>query len=277
MKISHDRIIYGNIFSEINSPEYDDCVLHLVCTGGNGSFRYNDELFTVKVNDIAVITMPSNVTDIEESGNMQCGYIIAPQKFLYSLLPPNNYGILGRVRLFSNPIIPVSDSDAQTFKTDLRAIADRLENGTHLYFQSMISGLIQTMIYDLFDFHARYIGDHTGFIAERPGYLLDRFFSLVNSGIAKTQREPKFYAEELNVSVKYLSDTIKRLTGECLSTHINRAAVSIIIEFLKDNKLSLMQISDEMQFCSPAYFSRYCVKHLGVSPSKFRINKTIKQ
>ena len=78
------------------------------------------------------------------------------------------------------------------------------------------------------------------------------------------------YAEQLNVTPKYLSDTIKRVTGTSVSTHINNAATAIALEYLKDNTLSVSQIADEINFSSLSYFSRFCVKHIGMSPVKFR-------
>lgn len=35
-------------------------------------------------------------------------------------------------------------------------------------------------------------------------------------------------------------------------------------------RLSLTQIADLMNFTSLSYFSRYCTKHLGQSPSEYR-------
>ncbi|MDE5974971.1 MAG: helix-turn-helix domain-containing protein, partial [Muribaculaceae bacterium] len=115
---------------------------------------------------------------------------------------------------------------------------------------------------------------------DRVGYITARFFSLIEGGRPKTQREVSHYASELNVTPKYLSDTIKRVTGANVSTHINTAATAIALEYLKNNKMSISQIADEMNFSSPNYFSRFCVKHIGMSPAKFRTagakNKTMR-
>ena len=58
-----------------------------------------------------------------------------------------------------------------------------------------------------------------------------------------------------------------------VSTYINRAAAAIIKSYLDDNGQSITQIADEMQFTSVSYFSRYCVKHLGMSPARYRMAK----
>lgn len=94
---------------------------------------------------------------------------------------------------------------------------------------------------------------------------------MIEAGRPKTQREVAYYAKELNVTSKYLSDTIIRVTGQSISSHINNAATSIIIEYLKYNQLSITQIADEMNFTSVSYFSRYWTKHIGISPAQYRL------
>jgi AraC-like DNA-binding protein len=39
---------------------------------------------------------------------------------------------------------------------------------------------------------------------------------------------------------------------------------------LDNPRISLTQIADRMNFSSLSYFSRYCTKHLGQSPSAYR-------
>ena len=78
------------------------------------------------------------------------------------------------------------------------------------------------------------------------------------------------YADRLNVSPKYLSATVKRVTGHSVTSFIDRHTVPILKNYLDDERLSLTQIADYMNFTSLSYFSRYCTKHLGMSPSQYR-------
>ena len=60
------------------------------------------------------------------------------------------------------------------------------------------------------------------------------------------------------------------MTGLSVTTYINRHTVPILKKYLDDERLSLTQISEMMDFTSLSYFSRYCTKHLGKSPSACR-------
>ena len=42
--------------------------------------------------------------------------------------------------------------------------------------------------------------------------------------------------------------------------------------YLNDERLSLTQIAEIMNFTTLSYFSRYCTKHLGQSPSEYRLS-----
>lgn len=264
----HDLVVFSEEFSLINSPAYYDCVVHLICTDGTGSFRYNDRIFTISENDIAVIAHPRLVTEVCFNDDFRCKYIAAPNKVIHNLLPANNYAIQGRVSLFDNPIIRVSDLDAARFRADVANIKNRIDNIDHRFYQELMGSLLQAMIYDLFDFHAK--TNENILTTDRVGYITAQFFTLIEGGRPKTHREVAHYAEQLNVTPKYLSDTIKRVTGTTVSTHINVAAKAIALAYLKDSTLSVSQIADEMNFSSLNYFSRFCVKHIGMSPTKFR-------
>ncbi|MDE7421648.1 MAG: helix-turn-helix transcriptional regulator [Muribaculaceae bacterium] len=264
----HEMIVFSEEFSLINSSAFYDCVVHLICTEGEGRFLYNDRRFSISKNDIAVISYPKLVSDISADENFHCEYVAAPDKFLHNLLPANNYSIQGCVSLFDNPIIKVSDRDAERFRIDLTNIKNRIENTDHRFYQELMGSLLQTMIYDLFDFHAK--TNENILTTDRVGYITTQFFTLIQGGRPKTQREVAHYAAQLNVTPKYLSDTIKRVTGKSASSYITNAATAIALSYLKANTLSISQIADEMNFSSPSYFSRFCMKHLGMSPIKFR-------
>lgn len=264
----HETIVFSRDFSLINSPAFYDCVVHVICIGGTGSFLYNDRHFMMSKNDIAVISRPRLVSSIRTDGQFSCEYVAAPDRFLNNLLPANSYAIQGGVSLFDNPIIKVSDANASRFRDDLDNIRKRVDNTDHRFYQELLGSLLQTMIYDLFDFHAK-TNDNI-LTTDRVGYITAQFFTLIEAGIPKTQREVSHYASRLNVSPKYLSDTIKRVTGTSVSTHINNAATAIALSYLKESSMSVSQIAEEMNFSSLSYFSRFCVKHIGISPAKFR-------
>lgn len=262
------KIAASTDFRKINSEDFYGCIVHLLCTSGEGGFVYNGKPFTIKKGDIAVVNQPQLACDIRQSEDFSCEYVVAPSKLLHGLLPANNFSIQGCILLFDDPVIHVSPEDAENFRCDLANIRRRISQQDHHFYDEMTGSLLQTMIYDLFDFQVK--SGATVLTTDRVGYITTQFFALLKSGKPGTEREVSYYADQLHVSPKYLSDTIKRVTGTSVSTYINRAAAAIIKSHLDDSSLSITQIADEMHFTSVSYFSRYCTKHLGMSPARYR-------
>ena len=93
---------------------------------------------------------------------------------------------------------------------------------------------------------------------------------MLAAGQSRTERNLGYYAKQLNITSKYLSKTVKRTTGRSVTSLIARHTIPIIKDYLDNDTLSLTQIADLLNFTSLSYFSRYCSKHLGMSPSEYR-------
>jgi AraC-like DNA-binding protein len=124
------------------------------------------------------------------------------------------------------------------------------------------------MMYDIFEAHAQ--REATDTHTDRTAYIVKQLMALLATGISGTERSVSYYAERLNVSPKYLSATVKRVTGHSVTSYIDRYTIPLLKDLLDDERLSLTQIAERMNFASLSYFSRYCTKHLGLSPSNYR-------
>ena len=272
MKTNRAEIIYSEDINRINSPHFTDWGVHLICNEGDAMFLFNSKPVAIQKNDAAVINHPELVTHINASDDLKIRFIAAPFKFLYNLLPANHYGVVGHISLFENPVIPLSKEDARRFNNDIEQLRLRCADTHHLFYDELIGSLALTMIYDLFDFHAKLYGETT--LTERTTNVVKRLLALLENGRAKRYREVAYYADELNVSPKYLSETVKRITGNSVMHLIDKYAVPVLIDFLKNSELSFTQISEEMNFSSLSYFSRYAQKHLGMSPTEYRLKNS---
>jgi AraC-like DNA-binding protein len=167
-------------------------------------------------------------------------------------------------------VIPLSEEEARHILADFDRLKDRMVD-THLqFYRELMGSLCLTMMYDIFEAHTRRDASDTH--TDRTAYIVKQLMDLLSTGICRTEREVKYYADRLNVSSKYLSATIKRVTGLNVMSYINRHTVPILKKYLDDERLSLTQISEMMNFSSLSYFSRYCTKHLGQSHSEYRLS-----
>ena len=260
--------LYSNDFQAMNAPELSDTCMHLLCMAGEGSFVFNERCYHIVKNDLVVIPMPARVSNIAAHADMQVEWFAADYKFLQNLLPSNNYSIGGSISLNQDPVIKLTDEQASHLLADFHRLRDRMGDRQLLFYRELMGSLCLTMMYDIFEPHAQ--RDATDTHSDRTAYIVKQLMALLSTGISSTERDVSYYAERLNVSPKYLSATIKRVTGHSVTSYIDRHTVPILKEYLGDERLSLTQIAELMNFASLSYFSRYCTKHLGQSPSEYR-------
>ena len=260
--------LYSTDFLAMNAPKLGHTCMHLLCTAGEGSFVFNEKCYHIVKNDLVVMPYPNRAKNLAAAPGMQVEWVAADYKFLQGLLPSNNYSIGGSISLNQNPVIHLDDREAAILLADFHRLRDRMEDRDLLFYRELMGSLCLTMMYDIFEPHAR--RDDTATHSDRTAYIVKQFLALLDTGICRTEREVRYFAERLHVSPKYLSATVKRVTGHSVSSFINRATVSILKKKLNDERLSLTQIADQMNFNTLSYFSRYCQKHLGLSPSDYR-------
>ena len=256
---------YSTNFSEANSETLRHTCMHLLCTAGEGSFVFNEKCYHIVKNDLVVIPNPTKMKNIAAHDDLQVEWFAADYKFLQNLLPSNNYSIGGSISLNQDPVVPLTEEQAARILEDFHRLRDRMVERQLMFYHELMGSLCLTMMYDIFEAHAQ--RDATENHSDRAGYIVKQLMAMLATGISQTEREVRYYAKRLNVSPKYLSETVRRMTGHSVTSYIDRHSIPILKDYLNDERLSLTQIADLMNFTSLSYFSRYCTKHLGQSPS----------
>ena len=260
--------IFSTDFYAINAKELSHTCMHLLCTAGEGSFVFNEKCYHIGRNDLVVIPMPDRMKNLAGHPDLQVEWFAADYKFLQNLLPSNNYSIGGSISLNHNPVISLTDEQAAILLADFHRLRDRMDDRHLLFYRELMGSLCLTMMYDIFEPHAQ--RDTSDTHTDRTAYIVKQLMEMLSTGVSCTERDVSYYAERLHVSSKYLSATVKRVTGHSVSSYIDRHTISILKNYLEDERLSLTQIAERMNFTTLSYFSRYCKKHLGMSPSEYR-------
>lgn len=117
---------------------------------------------------------------------------------------------------------------------------------------------------------------HSGITAERQENssrrqeLFTRFISLVQQH-ASGEREVAFYAEQLCISTRYLSTIVHAISGHTAKEIIDHTVILEIKMLLRTTDLSVQEIAYRLRFPDQSYLGRFFRKHVGQSPSEFRL------
>jgi hypothetical protein len=212
---------YSTCFQAMNAPDLRATCVHLLCTAGEGSFVFNERCYHIVKNDLVVIPSPNRVSNLAPHADMQVEWFAADYKFLQSLLPANNYSIGGSISLNQDPVIKLTDVQARSVLADFHNLRDRMGDRHLLFYRELMGSLCLTMMYDIFEAHAQHGVSHAH--SDRTAYIVKQLMALLATGISRTERDVSYYAYRLNVSPKYLSATVKRVTGHILHRPPHRA------------------------------------------------------
>lgn len=79
-------------------------------------------------------------------------------------------------------------------------------------------------------------------------------------------------AQSLNISEGYLSHTFKKETDYTLLNYITRYRIHKAMELLKDCRVKVYEVAEQVGYRDIAYFSSTFKKHTGISPSEYQLS-----
>ena len=103
----------------------------------------------------------------------------------------------------------------------------------------------------------------------RKEAIVISFLNLVSSHFTR-ERELKFYADKLFISIKYLSICIKEVTGIAPRALIATLLLDEAKLMLINSRLNISAIADYLSFSDQYAFGKFFKRHTGLSPRSFR-------
>lgn len=85
-------------------------------------------------------------------------------------------------------------------------------------------------------------------------------------------RSLEFYATAQSITPRHLSMIVKQMSGQTAGEWIISCTITNIKSKLQNKSLSVKEISDEMNFPNPSFFSQYFKKYTGETPTEYRKN-----
>lgn len=103
--------------------------------------------------------------------------------------------------------------------------------------------------------------------------LIGQIKEYIESQLGDSRLRLESIAEEAHVTSSHLSRMFKRLEGMNVSDYITRKRINKAQQLLRRTPDSITQISGQVGYASPYYFSACFKKYTGVTPSEYRTNK----
>ena len=132
------------------------------------------------------------------------------------------------------------------------------------YRRETVQHFIISLLYNL-----KYTYTTTPLRLSRREEIFRRFIALVNEH-SKQERSVNFYADKLCLTPHYLSTIIREASGQTVMQWINQSVVLEAKVLLKHSDLLIFQISDELNFPNPSFFSKFFKRMTGMTPAEYQ-------
>lgn len=201
-------------------------------------------------------TLPSPETQIS-------GFVLRGEFMRYVLRTCNLSAFEGKLRLFC---LHVTAEEVSCLEHVLKAITMLLCRPKP--FQNTIESLFAAAITYIISLYEK---ESNNGIQEktRAQQVFGQFAELVNEHCIK-HHSLSFYADRLCLTERYLGTLVHQASGMTAKEFIDRALTTEAQLTLKHSSLNPTQISDELNFANPSFFSKFFKRMTGMTPLEYR-------
>lgn len=163
----------------------------------------------------------------------------------------------------------LSEADAGTIAGIYAQLALRCTTyNTHPYGKDLFYHTFNILLYELGGMARTYARMNMADFSRKESLVMG-FSTLVQTQF-RQQRNVQAYAEQLHVTPKYLTETVKEITGKTAGELIDHFVILESKRMISETQLSILQIAEELHFSDQSFFGKYFKRHAGYSPKEYR-------
>lgn len=167
------------------------------------------------------------------------------------------------------PVVHLNENQTEHFWNRMKEII-RYQNSKHRFIKETLRALYSLFLLDLMDIMEQNIGHHA--ISERSTELFMSFMNLLPKHFM-SQHNIKFYASQLYISTTHLSRIVRQMTGRTVVDYINQLLIMEATWLLQSSKMSIAEIAERLHFADQSSFSKFFIRHKGITPKTYRMKQ----
>lgn len=239
-----------------------------ICLGGSASLRANLE--TYKIREHALITMSPTVIKqwLHRSVDFETLTVFFTKEFL--LATSSGKHPLHQLPFFDpygQHVVSLTKNQARKLQTWLKQIQLQL-NTPGVFQQDIVRHLLSILLLDV-TATASQVSARPPAKLTRSQILTQDFKKLVCTHFSR-ERGVTFYAQQLFVTPKHLTETVKQETGKAAKAWIDELVILEAKVRLQDSSNTIAEIADSLSFPDPSVFGKFFKNLTGLSPLAYR-------
>ena len=235
-----------------------------IITNGRARVLINLIEYIFRPNYISLIAPGSIIQIIETSQDFDAHMMAIEHNFL---------PVSGKEEFFAhflqrkkNLLLPLTTTEQVQIENFITVMWDVLQEP--VFRKEVIQHLLAGLLYNI-EYIAKNKGQSESSPLTHQNDIFQRFISLVNT-YSKTERNVSFYADKLCLTPRYLNTVIRQASQQTVMDWINQSIILEAKVLLKHSNRLVYQISDELNFPNPSFFSKLFKRMTGMTPQEYQ-------
>lgn len=242
----------------------------LVVSQGEIEVAVNLQRYTLHKNNL-VVAPPNAIKQLIKASPDATGMLVSFTTHFLSQagLPKHSHDLLNYFTSQGTPVWPLQMADASMLRQQIRDLLMRCQN-VHVrpFAREQLFHTFFVLMYEMAAQGQKY-SPSTIVQLSRKEDLVIRFAELVTK-LIHHHREVQHYAKLLHVTPKYLTETVKEVSGKNAGEIIDDFVILECKMLLEDPQYSIAQVATKMNFSDQSFFGKFFKRHAGMSPKKYR-------
>ena len=165
-------------------------------------------------------------------------------------------------------MVNLAESEVNTFNNYFYLLKQKAADSENKFRRNVVSTLTLAMFYDLSNVIQRVL-ETFGIRQTSSEIIFTRFIKLLEQNY-KSERRVSWYAQQLCITPKYLSETVKSVSHRTPNEWIDNYVTIEMRVLLRNSSKSIKEIAEELHFANQSFLGKYFKEHVGMSPSEYR-------
>lgn len=253
----------------VKYPYRSDHFTIVLVTEGNASLKLNLIDYIIEKHNLLIVS-PNDVRQFIQI-SPDCTFIgtgFTQDFLLHSGLHRKNIDAFDFFSSQAKPVVQLDENNAQVLFQLFSILYKKTTSKEEVFFKDeFIYHGFSALIFEIASAFRKSNTVHLKITRKED--LAIRFMKLLPLHF-RQERSLQYYAGMLYISPKYLTQTIKEITGKTAGEFIDEIVTMEAKVLLNDFSKSIGQVAEELHFSDQFYFSKFFKKHSGLNPSGYR-------
>lgn len=241
----------------------------MLVTRGSVEVSVNLRPLTIKKSGLVVVAPNAIKQMVRASQDAQGVVVHFTIHFLNQAgLPKRSNDLLTYFSTQYKPDWDLDHTDAIIIERTIRDLFERCKQSDRPFGKEQLNHVFLAFLYEIAAQGQKYSPPLIGQLT-RKEELVIRFANLVSNHF-RQERTVRFYADALNVTPKYLTETVKEINGKTAGQIIDDFVILESKLLLEKPELTIAQVANLLNFSDQSFFGKYFKRITGISPKEFK-------